>query len=50
MIHETEGGREEGDGGEEASDPASSNGPYEMWSHKDSGEEAELVMYTQLSN
>ncbi|TNN88240.1 Acidic mammalian chitinase [Liparis tanakae] len=26
---------------QEASDPARSNGPYEMWSHKDSGEEAE---------
>ncbi|XP_056272172.1 nuclear pore complex protein Nup93-like [Pseudoliparis swirei] len=30
---------------QEASDTARSNGPYETWSHKDSGEEAELVMY-----
>jgi len=27
-----------------ASDPAESDGPYETWSQKDSGEEAELVM------
>jgi len=29
---------------QEASDPARSDGPYETWSHEDSGEEAELVM------
>jgi len=30
--------------GQEASDTARSKGPYETWSHEDSGEEAELVM------
>jgi len=48
MIHQADGGREEEwaghQQGHEASDPARSNGPYETCSHKDSGEEAELIM------
>jgi len=47
-IHETDGGSEEEWAGHisraMASDPARSSGPYETRSHKDSGEEAELIM------